>query len=75
MNVLSAHFIYGIFNKPTSSSNYMVLKDRKLAHNDSERPQKETSTAHVNAQSQHLTQRTEMNQKTLSQVGQCPGTV
>jgi len=51
MNALSAHFIYDLFNNTTSSSNYMVLKDKKLA----ERPQKEASTAHVKAQSQHLT--------------------
>jgi len=33
----------------------MMLKDRKLAHNDSERPEKAASTAHVKAISQHLT--------------------
>ena len=61
--ILSAHFIYGLLNDPISSSNYMVLKDRKLAHNDSEGPQKGASTTYVKALSQHLTQQTETNQK------------
>ena len=52
-------------NDTVSSSNYTVLKDIQLAHNDSERPQKGANTAHVKALPQHLTQQTETNQKKL----------
>lgn len=36
MHSVLAHFIYGLFNETINSSNYMVLKDRTLAHNDSQ---------------------------------------